>query len=291
LDQRTALAVYSGLLDDVRGVRWPARRRVRGAPTGSHGSTRRGMGAEFTEYRAYRQGDDPRQLDWKLLARTDRAYVRLAEEQAILPTIVVVDASASLAYPAPRFAKWTQACQVAVGLAAVAHGSGDPVGLLVAAPDGVLTVPPRTRQGIIPEIASVLAGVTPAGGQSIAAAAVAARALLARGGRRGGRLVVVSDFLGDGGVERMVGGGGECVAVHIVAREELDPPSEQVVVTDPEAPALTRSVAGSARTSYLKRFGAWRDELAHAVRAAGAAYALVATDERPARAVRRIVAI
>jgi uncharacterized protein (DUF58 family) len=279
-------AAYSALLDEVRGLRWPPRRRVRGSSIGAHGSTRRGLGVEFSEYRAYRQGDDPRQLDWRLLARTDRAYVRLAEEQAILPTVFVVDASASLAYPEPGLDKWVQACRLVVGLAAVAHGSGDPVGVVVAAADEVLTVVPRTRRGIVAEIASVLASVTPAGAQSVRAATVAARALLGRGAR-GGRVVIVSDFLGDERVG-IVPGDGEWVAVHIAAREELDPPWRDVVVMDPEQSAVRRSLIGSDRAAYLERFGEWRGELAGAVRAAGAVYAFVPADEAPARAVRRI---
>jgi uncharacterized protein (DUF58 family) len=286
----TALAAYGALLDGVRGVRWAPRRRVAGGPTGSHRSKRRGLGAEFTEYRAYRQGDDPRQLDWKLLARTDRAYVRLAEEQAILPTILVVDASASMAYPAPGFDKWVQACRMVVGLAAVAHGSGDPVGMVVATADGTVTVLPRTRRGIVAEMAVALANVTPQGARPLTAAMTVARPLLARRGR----LVVVSDFLGDledaamATVGELVASGGECLAVHIAAREELDPPWRQALVADPEQPTLRRPLVGPTRAAYLARFEAWREELARTWRAVGSAYALVATDEVAVRAVRRI---
>jgi uncharacterized protein (DUF58 family) len=293
LDYGTALAAYGALLDGVRGVRWAPRRRVPGGPTGTHKSKRRGLGAEFTEYRAYRQGDDPRQLDWKLLARTDRAYVRLAEEQAILPTMLVVDASASLAYPVPGWAKWVQACHVAVGLAAVAHASGDPVGVVADAAGALPAVAPRTRRGIVAEIAAALAGVTPHGASPVTAAMVAARAMLARGGR----LVVISDFLVDTPADgaaliaaagELIAAGGECVAVHIAARDELDPPWTRALVEDPERPALRRPLVGATRAAYLERFAAWRDEVSREWRAAGATYTLVATDEIPARAVRRI---
>jgi uncharacterized protein (DUF58 family) len=288
----TALAGYGTLLDGVRGVRWAPRQRIAGGPTGSHRSKRLGLGVEFTEYRAYRQGDDPRQLDWKLLARTDRAYVRLAEEQAILPTILVVDASASMAYPAPGLDKWVQACQMVVGLAAVAHGSGDPVGMVVATADATVTVLPRTRRGIIAEMAVALASVTPEGARPLTAAMTVARPLLARRGR----LVVVSDFLGDtddaamATAGELVASGGECQAVHIAAREELDPPWRQALVADPEQPALRRPLVGATRAAYLAHFDAWREELARAWRAVGSAYALVPTDEVSVRAVRRIAA-
>jgi uncharacterized protein (DUF58 family) len=232
-------------------------------------------------------------LDWKLLARTDRAYVRLAEEQAILPTILVVDASASMAYPTPGLHKWVQACHMVVGLAAVAHGSGDPVGMVAATADGTVTVVPRTRRGIIAEIATALASVTPAGARPLTAAMTAARALVTRRGR----LVVVSDFLGDGAEDaaaliamagELVASGGECLAVHIAAREELDPPWGRALVADPEQPTLRRPLVGATRAAYVARFGAWREELSRAWRAAGSAYALIAADEVSVRAVRRI---
>src|SRR6266851_3149666 len=74
------------VIDAMRGVRWMARRPVLVGAPGAHRSRRRGTAVEFTEYRPYRQGDDPRRLDWKLLARTDRAYLRLTDDQAVLPT-------------------------------------------------------------------------------------------------------------------------------------------------------------------------------------------------------------
>ena len=54
------------------------------AIAGTHHSKQRGTSAEFTEYRLYRQGDDPRRIDWRLLARSDRAYIRLATDRAIM---------------------------------------------------------------------------------------------------------------------------------------------------------------------------------------------------------------
>ena len=69
------------MLDALRGVRWPARRPVAAGLPGAHRSRQRGTSGEFTEYRLYRQGDDPRRLDWKLLARSDRAFVRLTDDR------------------------------------------------------------------------------------------------------------------------------------------------------------------------------------------------------------------
>src|SRR4051812_1432825 len=127
----TSVVSRGALLDAVRGVHWPSRRAVAGGPTGSHHSKMRGVSAEFTEYRLYRQGDDSRRLDWRLLARSDRAYIRLATDRAVLPTTIVLDASASMAFPVASRAKWRRAQEIAIGLAAVTHADGDPVGVAV----------------------------------------------------------------------------------------------------------------------------------------------------------------
>src|SRR5688500_19112907 len=132
------------LLDAVRGVKWPALRAVAGAMPGAHHSRMRGVAPELSEYRAYRQGDDPKRIDWRLLARSDRAYIRLAEDRSIVPTIVDVDATASMAFPPDSLRKWRLACDVAVGLAAIAHTARDPVGLLLVNSDGVRNLPPIT---------------------------------------------------------------------------------------------------------------------------------------------------
>src|SRR4026207_1503125 len=138
---------YAGLLDSVRGIRWPARSAVRGGIPGAHTSRLRGISAEFTEYRPYRQGDDPRRIDWKLFARSDRAYIRLATDRAILPTMIVLDASASMAFPVATRGKWQGAREIAVALAAVVHADGDPVGVAVADDRGQMrVVPARTRR-------------------------------------------------------------------------------------------------------------------------------------------------
>ncbi len=283
---------YAPLLDEVRALRWPARRRIAGGLPGAHRARLRGTTGEFSEYRAYRQGDDPRRLDWRLLARSDRAYVRLADDHALLPTLLVVDASASMAFPdagAARHAKWRAACALAVGLAAVAHAAGDPVGLAVGGGDatGPRALPPRSRRGVVLEIARALDGVTPGGAAALAP-------LLARL-PASARVVVISDFLGDDAdALRQAAGahaarGGDVHALHVVAAQELAPPRELALAVDPEDARVRRPFDAAARAAYVERFGAWRASLARAWRQAGAAYAQVTTDEAPARAVRRVV--
>jgi uncharacterized protein (DUF58 family) len=254
----------------------------------------RGVSAEFEEYRLYRQGDDPRRIDWRLLARSDRAYVRLAADRAVLPTVLVVDGSASMAFPVESRAKWVQACQLAVGLAAVAHAEGDPVGLAVAAGGGLRQVAPRTRRGVVADLARMLDDAEPGGGASLAPALRAALASAGAWGRRA-RVVVVGDFLGDAEAllrlaAQHVAAGGEVHAVHVVAVEELSPPEGALLAVDPEDASVRRPLVDATRQAYRAAFGEWRGGLAGDWRGAGAGYTLVATDEAADRAIRRIVA-
>ena len=293
-------ATHGPLLDALRGLRWPARRAVGAAPPGTHRSRQKGTAGEFTEYRLYRQGDDPRALDWRLLARSDRAFVRLSDDRALLTTWLVVDGSASMAFPEESAGKWRLAQELAVGLAAVAHASSDPVGLLVVHGAGVTRVPPRTRRGTVQELARVLGELQP-GGSAPLAPHIAALPTNAR-------IVVITDCLGDlldlqkvAGAHGAAGALVECV--HVVAREEIDPPAGTFLLRDPERDVerdVERDAANAVRTSepvldargrdgYRERFAQFRRDTAQQWRRLGAGYTEVVTGANAARGVRAVV--
>jgi uncharacterized protein (DUF58 family) len=282
-----AAASYGALLDAVRGVHWPARRAVSSPLPGAHQSTLRGTSAEFTEYRLYRQGDDPRRVDWRLLARSDRAYIRLANDRAMLPTTIVLDTSASMAFPIATRAKWRLAQELAIGLAAVAHADGDPVGVAMHdARAKAVMLPPRTRRDVVAEIARVVLAKEPGGSEPLAPVL---RVL------RSARLVLVSDLLGDEedllrAGRTHIASGGEAHVAHIVAREELDPPRRTLLAADPEQSFIQRMLVESTRREYEERFASWRADVARRWRAAGASYTEVIADEPAPHAVRRIAA-
>jgi uncharacterized protein (DUF58 family) len=276
---------YGELLDALRGVTWPARRAARGSTSGTHRSRLRGVSPEFTEYRPYRQGDDPRRLDWRLLARTNRAYLRITSDRATLSTLLLVDASASMAFPEKTLGKWDHARRLAIGLTGIAHASGDPVAVGVVTAHGTIRTAPRTRRGVVTECARVLDAATPHGHIELGAAMQDAHA--AR------RLVVISDFLGDVAAmlkpaRTLLGKGGEVVAIHVVAREELAPAPDAILATDPEAPDIRRALTPDTESAYVRAFAEWREWLAREWRAAGAQYELTVTGEPADRVVRRI---
>jgi uncharacterized protein (DUF58 family) len=281
----TSAVSYGALLDAVRGVHWQARRAVTGALAGTHHSKQRGTSAEFTEYRLYRQGDDPRRIDWRLLARSDRAYIRLATDRAILPTAIVLDASSSMAFPIATREKWRRAQEITVALAAVVHADGDPVGIGIQDDSGRMhIVPPRTRRGVVGEITRIVDSIDPDGTSDLAPIVQAVRSR---------RIAIVTDLLGDAQdllrVARVhIVGGGEVHLVHMIAREELDPPRRMVLAADPEQPDVQRLLIESTRRDYDTSFRQWRTDMARQWRAAGASYTEVIADEPAAHAVRRI---
>ena len=274
---------YGALLDAVRGVRWPAARRVMGATLGAHPSQLRGNSSEFSEFRPYRQGDDPRRVDWRLLARSDRAYVRLTTDRATFRTSMIVDASASMAFPQPGLDKWRLACDVAVGLAAVAHAEADPVGLAIAG-DGQTVLAPRARRSVLLEMMRALDATTPGGSVALAPFVASARAT---------RIVVITDLLGDAdellaAARLRVASRGEVIVVHIVAAEELNPPRETLLAVDPEVPTLRRIFTDDMRARYGETLSRWMDEMATAARASGIRYVRAPTSEAAPHLVRRI---
>ncbi|MBR7800408.1 DUF58 domain-containing protein [Undibacterium sp. FT137W] len=102
---------------------------------GLHAGKERGAGVEFSEYRAYAPGDEWRRVDWKLLARNDRYYVREAERDSHVAIWFWLDASASMgeiSYRYPEISKLDYARAVVACLAAVAQRQGDAFGLIVA---------------------------------------------------------------------------------------------------------------------------------------------------------------
>ncbi len=281
-----SLDTFAPVLDAVRGIGWPARHRVHSAVPGPHVSRVRGTTAEFVEHRPYHQGDEPKRIDWKLMARTDRVYIRLSLERAIQPTMIVLDASASMAFPPPANDKWEHAGRLGIGLASVARHGADPVGLLVVHPSGRRMVEPRTRRTVLEEM-MLAVDVAPEGATPLVPA-------LAEAMRRCRRLVVITDFLGDAyamlfSTRAFVAAGNEVYAVHVVAQGELNPDPKKLLLADPEQPDMRRPMSPAARVAYLRHFGAWRDQLARDWRKAGAAYTMVVPGQESIRAaIRRI---
>ena len=277
---------YGALLDALRGVRWTARLRPRTTNVGAHTAKRIGPNVEVTEYRPYRQGDDSRRLDWKLLARTDRAYVRLAPDIATSPTLIVLDGSASMGAALGGDTKWKQARMLCVGLAAVGRGAGDAVGLAIALGGGAQRLAPRARGDVVREMIRVVDAASVDGSPAVAP--------LMDGLRGVERIVLISDLLGDADAlirrgASLIARGVEVISVHLVSRAELSLGADRAVAVDPEDEALRRPLARSAHRAYDTAFREFRTSMRNRWLATGARYVEIVDDQPPADAIRLLV--
>lgn len=120
-----------------------ARTVVDGFMMGVQKSVQKGSGMEFSQYRSYQPGDDLRQLDWKLFARSDRYYIREAETENSITVRFVLDASASMNHEDNGTSKMQYARWLAASLAYLAHRQGDAVGLFALRKGSVVSLTPR----------------------------------------------------------------------------------------------------------------------------------------------------
>src|SRR5436189_1280593 len=112
-----AHVVGSSELPSLRDLELATKATVEGLRQGLHRSPFHGYSAEFSQYRHYRPGDDLKYVDWKLVARTDRVYTKQFRETTNMAAALVVDASASMAFPRDATSKFRYAVVLAAALA------------------------------------------------------------------------------------------------------------------------------------------------------------------------------
>jgi uncharacterized protein (DUF58 family) len=115
------------LVESLRNLQLPARRLAEGGASGRHKSPRHGASVEFRQHRFYTAGDEVRHIDWRLLARTDRPFVRQFEQETNLRCMIALDASGSMGYRG----KFDYSLRLATALAYLLLGNGEHVGLSV----------------------------------------------------------------------------------------------------------------------------------------------------------------
>src|SRR5919201_303273 len=175
------------------GIEIVAEGVVEGFLAGLHRSPFRGFSVEFTEHRAYQAGDELRYLDWRILARSDRLFVKQFEEETNLRSMILVDASRSMAWqgtPA-RLTKRAYADRLAAALALILLRQRDATGLITFDAAVREVVPPRVRSGQWARLVRGLEGTPDGGGTAAEAALGRLTSLLVRRGL----VVLVSDLL------------------------------------------------------------------------------------------------
>lgn len=114
----------------IRNLELRARTVVEGFWHGIHRSPYHGFSIEFSEYRPYTPGDDPRYLDWRLVARTDRYFIKKFEDETNLRCYLLLDRSRSMTFGSGSFPKADYARTLAATLAYFLAQQGDATGLL-----------------------------------------------------------------------------------------------------------------------------------------------------------------
>jgi uncharacterized protein (DUF58 family) len=131
----------------IKDLEWRARIIMEGARHGLHRSPYHGFSVEFTEYRQYTAGDDPRYLDWRLAARRDRFYVRKFEDETNLRCHLLVDHSRSMDFTSLIYTKADYANTLAATLVYFLSRQSDAVGLLTFDESVRNYLPARSRPG------------------------------------------------------------------------------------------------------------------------------------------------
>ncbi len=264
----------------IRNLELRARVVVEGFLNGLHRSPFHGFSVEFTEYRQYTPGDDPKYVDWKLFARSDRYFLRKFEDETNLRCQLLVDASRSMGYGSVTYTKSDYANTLAATLAHFLSKQGDAVGLLTFDEKVRDYLPARNRPGHLRHI--MLALEKASAGTATDLITPLDRAIELT--RKRGLMVLISDLLAP--VERFEQSlaalnacGHEVVVFHVLDPAEmkfefdkaalfLDIESGKELYIDPVA----------AKKEYLRKFTAHNAGIESACRKLGAAYHRLTTD-------------
>jgi uncharacterized protein (DUF58 family) len=140
----------------IKSMELRAKVIVEGFWKGVHRSPYHGFSAEFTEYRSYLPGDDPRYIDWRLYARSDKLYIKRFEDETHLRCHMLVDHSRSMSYRSQSYTKAQYAGTLAATLTYFLFNQGDAVGLATFDDRIRHIMPPRNRPSYLHRLMAVL---------------------------------------------------------------------------------------------------------------------------------------
>jgi uncharacterized protein (DUF58 family) len=178
-------------LMQIRSLELRAKAVVEGFFTGMHRSPYHGFSVEFTEYRQYVPGDDPRDLDWRLFARSDRYFVKRFEDETNLRVHLLLDTSRSMSFGKLPYTKADYGRTLAATLAYFLNTQRDAVGLVRFDAEIEDFIPARYRVGHLRRILHALE--RPAEGASTNLSVPLEQ--IAERVRKRGLLVLISDLL------------------------------------------------------------------------------------------------
>jgi uncharacterized protein (DUF58 family) len=265
----------------IKSLQVRARVAVEGFLKGIHRSPFHGFSVEFSEYREYSPGDDPRYLDWRLYARSDRYYVKRFEDETNLRCHLVLDMSRSMGYGSSEYTKGDYARTAAATIAYFLSTQRDAVGLLTFEDRITEYIPPRYRPGHLRRLMAGLAH-QPSGRSTDLARPLEEIAATVR---KRGLVVLISDLLApietlSSRLGYLRSRGHDVVVIRILDPAEVDfrfaapamfhdVESGRELYVDPDA----------TRPEYLRRFGVHAAAIERACVDSGIEYKLVTTDQ------------
>lgn len=267
-----ALTLPPELRARLRALRLVPRLASGASGIGQHASRSRGTGLEFAQYRAYEPGDELRQIDWKLYARSDRFFVRESERESPITVWLLIDATASAGqsdHDAPARSRLQHMRELAACVVQLALQQGDRFGLLAISGDGLQLVPAahgaRQRDRVHLQLQALRAtGEWPP--------ATSLRPLWERV-RPGDLLLYIGDGFDEAAIvllEQLASARRDVMLLQALTADERDFPFDAGHrFRDPESGQELLGDGASIRTDYLHRFAEARAALRSRLQAGG----------------------
>jgi uncharacterized protein (DUF58 family) len=264
------------------GIEFVSRGVVEGYLSGLHRSPFHGFSVEFAEHRPYQHGDDPRYIDWKMLARSDRLVIKQYEEETNMRSMVVLDGSNSMDWSGAedRLTKLEYAKRLAAAFSHILLKQRDATGFISFSEQVDSVVPARSRRRQWSTLVRAISTVRGGGGTAAESALLRVTDLL----RRRGLVVFMSDFLLERelvlrALQFLKHRGHQVVVFHIMDPGELHlegPPEARFVDLEDDGTVVARP--RELRAAYNETVSAAIDRWRAACRASGIAYHHVTTD-------------
>jgi uncharacterized protein (DUF58 family) len=235
---------------------------VQGFLHGLHASPFHGFSVEFSEHRKYTPGDDPKDIDWLIFAKTDKYYIKKFEAETNITGYLVMDLSRSMGYTyRQELTKFDYAICVAAALGYLMIHQQDPVGLLTFDEKVRNSLAPKSRRSHLGDVLSLLANLKPEGKTDVANSLAQIAAML----RHASLVMIFSDLLADPepilqALRRLRHAGHDVILFHILDEAEVRFPFDGMVeLEEPETRERLQLDAASFRRDYLDELEAFRE--------------------------------
>jgi uncharacterized protein (DUF58 family) len=268
-------------LSRVGNMELVARQVVEGFLTGRHRSPYHGFSVEYLDHRAYSPGDEIRTIDWKILARTDRYFVKLFEDETNLRAYILLDCSRSMAFQSGKVSKLEYGGYLAAALSYLMLHQNDAVGLVTFDSSIRQFLGPRARPTQFRRILELLEPVAGEGDTDVGTILhqVAERI------RRRGLVIVISDLIDNAsrianGLQHFRHDRHEVIVFQVLDDAELTFPYDRTTrFKDIEGTGRVVANPKSLRARYLERLQAFLDSLQSACYERGISYNLANTQQ------------